>query len=99
MNDTKDFYKLCDAFKVDTSKITGNNKLSAPVPVFIGNEEAEQKVLELKAILTEQIQPELKSYKSLKKNDLVERLDNINTKVDNMLQQLETFYIMKQLEK
>ncbi len=99
MNDTMDFYKLCNAFKVDTSKITGNNKLSAPVPVFIDNEEAEQKVLELKTILTEQIQPELKSYKSLKKNELVERLDNINTKVDNMRQQIETFYTMKQLEK
>lgn len=87
-NDTMDFYKLCKAFKVDTSKIENNNILTAPYQVF--NNDCSEELLtntlsQLKSLKDEQ----LKAYKSLKKDLLVERLDDTLVKIDNNIEYLK----------
>ena len=86
--DTMDFYKLCKAFKVDTSKIENNNILTAPYQVF--NTDCSEELLtntlsQLKSLKGEQ----LKAYKSLKKDGLVERLDDTLAKIDGSIEELE----------
>jgi hypothetical protein len=87
-DDKMDFYKLCKAFKVDTSKIENNNLLTSPYKVF--NTEFAEELLtggltSLKELKTE----ELKSYKSLNKGGLVERLDSTLVKVDSLIEGIE----------
>lgn len=74
LDDNMDFFKLCKAFKVDTSKIENNNLLTAPYEVV--NEEALLKIVESYDKVIDDLQgQELKSYKSDKKDGLVSRLD------------------------
>lgn len=95
--DTMDFYKLCEVFTVDTSKIVGNNTMTPPQRTFM-KDTAENKVESLKE-LCEDVLPELKGYKSLKKDLLVGRLDTISNKLDTLLDKFEGFYEMKQFKK
>lgn len=95
-NDKMDFYKLCEVFKVDTSKIVGNNSLTPPKPVFIDNEAAEEKVIRVSDKLGEILNKELNSYKSLKKGDIVKKLDTIKEQLQDVVEEFESFYEMKQ---
>ena len=88
LDDKMDFYKLCKAFKVDTSKIENNNLLTSPYKVF--NTEFAEELLtggltSLKGLKAD----ELKSYKSLNKGGLVERLDSTVVKVDSLIEGIE----------
>ena len=75
-NDQTDFFKLCKAFKVDTSKVENNNLLTAPYEVF-NIDEAETIAHSWEDIANKLLQGELKSYKSGKKQDLVDAMDSI----------------------
>lgn len=94
--DTTDFYKLCKAFKVDTSKIVSNNLLTPPVRVFITNDTTEAKVLTLQSTIASLITDELTAFKALKKADLCDRMDSLKEKLSAMNDSFEEFYHMKQ---
>lgn len=88
LDDQMDFFKLCKAFKVDTSKIENNNTMTAPYQVL--NTEAFEDVSgETLATLCSLRDNELKSYKSLKKDGLVERLDLSLEKVNGAIKFIE----------
>jgi len=88
LDDQMDFFKLCKSFKVDTSKIENNNLLTAPYQIF--NEEMSEEIVgESLALLSSLKDNELKSYKSLKKDGLVERLDSSLEKVDMMIEYIQ----------
>ena len=73
-DDKMDFYKLCKAFKVDTSKIENNNILTAPYQVI--DQDALLSIVEAyDGVVDDLSDKELKSYKSDKKDGLVGRLD------------------------
>lgn len=74
MDDKMDFYKLCKAFKVDTSKIENNNILTAPYQV-IDQDALLDIVKAYDGVVDDLSDKELKSYKSDKKDGLVGRLD------------------------
>ncbi len=94
LEDPMDFYKLCKAFKVDISAITGNNKLTPPVRTFIGDEESLLSVDEvIQSILTE----DMKGLKSLKKSDAAVVIDRIKDKLESI--DFESQYGMIQEEK
>lgn len=74
-NDTLTFKKLCDAFKVDISKILCNNEYTPPYEVF--NEEEGETIKESTlSIIDNILNGELKSYKSSNKPKLVEAMDS-----------------------
>lgn len=79
-NDQLTFPKLCEAFKVDTSKVIDNNKLSAPKPVF-NTEGAEDMVTVTEDVVNDLLTTKLNAFKSMKKGDLVEILDDIKKKL------------------
>ena len=89
LDDKMDFYKLCKAFKVDTSAIENNNILTAPYKVF-NIELAEELLSEGVSSLKELKLSDLKTYKSLNKGGLVERLDNSVEKVDSIIEFIES---------
>lgn len=74
-NDTLTFKKLCDAFKVDISKILCNNEYTPPYEVF-NVEEGETIKESTLSIIDTILTGELKSYKSSNKPQLVEALDS-----------------------
>lgn len=96
--DKMDFYTLCNAFKVDTSKIVGNNRYTPPKSTFVG-EKCEESVNNLKGVVEEVLCGDLKAYKSLKKGDLVERMDNIKNTLEKLLPEFGKFYEMQQFLK
>lgn len=95
-DDTMDFYKLCKGFKVDTSKIEGNNKLTPPVKTYVGNQDISES---MQAILEELVNNTLKGYKSKKKDDLVKLLDETKEALSDTVKGFDSFYEMKQLKK
>lgn len=92
--DTMDFYKLCKAFKVDTSKVVGNNKLTPPVRKYVGSEDH---VKELQNLLQNIIKQDMKGIKSMKKADQVPVLDGIKEKLSNI--DFDSHYKMVQINK
>lgn len=78
MEDQMDLYKLCKAFKVDTSKVVGNNKYTPPVKTYIGDEDHISSVEEL---ITEIVKQDMKGIKSKKKADQAIVLDTIKEKL------------------
>lgn len=94
VNDTMDFYKLCEAFKVDTSKIVGNNKLSPPQRTFAPKEEA---LLEIKSIIEDVLSSHVKGLKAKKKVDAAIDIDAIKNKLEWI--DFEMFYEMRQFKK
>ena len=95
--DGMDFYKLCSAFKVDTSAIEDNNKLTPPKRTFISDGKAvEDMVVFDHDVLLKLLATQLKGYKSLKKGDLVERLDDIKDCLTDLTDNFEAFYELKQ---
>ena len=88
-NDRTDFFKLCKAFKVDTSKVENNNLLTAPYEV-VDEGYLEDIIGETRVLLASLRDNELKSYKSLKKDGLVERLDLSLEKVVGGLEYIES---------
>jgi hypothetical protein len=93
-DDTMDFYKLCKAFKVDTSKVLGNNKLCPPEKVYVGHEAY---TVALKEEVDTLLKTTLKSYKSLKKDALVGLLDTLKENLSAI--DFDQFYEMQQKEK
>ena len=88
-NDQTDFFKLCKAFKVDTSKVENNNLLTAPYRV-VDEGYLEDIIGETRVLLASLRDNELKSYKSLKKDGLVKRLDLSLEKVVGGLEYIES---------
>lgn len=88
-DDKMDFYKLCKAFKVDTSAIENNNIWTKPYKVF-NIELAEELLSKGVSSLKELKLSDLKTYKSLNKGGLVERLDNSVEKVDSIVEFIES---------
>lgn len=73
-NDKMDFFKLCKAFKVDTSKVENNNLLTAPYKVF-NIDVSEELIGEVLAQTQHVIDNQMRAYKSLKKDEVVGRMD------------------------
>lgn len=97
LNDTMDFFKLCKAFNVDTSKVIDNNKLTPPEPTF-DKDNAEKGVAMLKE-MCEDVVSEIGTYKSLKKPELVDKLSVVLDKMNHMKEQFDDFYVMVQKTK
>ena len=85
--DKMDFFRLCKAFKVDTSAIENNNLWTAPYRIF-NVDFAEELLGNALEVLQGLKDDELKSYKSLNKGGLVERLDLSLEKVDSTIENL-----------
>lgn len=94
VNDTMDFYKLCEAFKVDTSKIIDNNKLSPPQRTFAPKEET---LLEIKSLIETIVSEDMKGFKQLKSTEKNDVFDVIKGKLEGI--DWESFYEMQQSEK
>ena len=92
-NDTMDFYKLCKAFKVDTSKVVNNNTMTPPKLTFI-KDKAEENLDTLKG-LYEDMLPDLKGFKTKKKDDLVKIIGTIVENHGKLGRQFDNFYEMK----
>lgn len=73
-NDKMDFFKLCKAFKVDTSAIENNNLWTAPYEV-VDVDKLLDIVQTYDSVTDDLNSKEFKSYKSDKKDGLVNRLD------------------------
>ena len=73
-NDKMDFFKLCKAFKVDTSKVENNNLLTAPYKVF-NIDVSEELIGEVLAQTQHVVDNQMRAYKSLKKDEVVGRMD------------------------
>lgn len=95
--DSMTFTKLCDAFKVDISRVKDNNKLSAPELTF-NKETAEESLDELKSICYDML-PDLKGFKTSKKGDLVELIEGIKEKHEKVMKEFDNFYHMVQHNK
>ena len=85
---------LLQRFDVDYSKLQGNNLLTPPQRFYEGSEEHTK---ELEEVLNNLLGNELKSYKSLKKGDLVERMDKVKEILESI--SFDSHYVMKQFEK
>lgn len=92
--DTMDFYKLCEAFKVDTSAVVGNNKLTPPVRTFVGEEKS---LLEIKEVINSILTEDMKGCKQLKSKEKDEVFDRIKEKLSAI--SFESQYQMIQEEK
>ncbi|APC44358.1 exodeoxyribonuclease [Pseudoalteromonas phage PH357] len=74
LDDKMDFFKLCKAFRVDTSAIENNNLWTAPYEVVDVNKLLD--IVQTYDSVTDDLNSkEFKSYKSDKKDGLVNRLD------------------------
>lgn len=93
-NDQMDFYKLCEAMKVDTSKIVNNNLLTPPQKVYVGNE---SHVEEVEGKINEILKDKMKGFKTLKKADAAARIDEIKEILESI--SFESHYEMQQFEK
>lgn len=93
-SDPTDFYVLCKAFNVDTSKITNNNLYYPPQKVYVGNEEHSQEVMSLVESI---LKDDLKGFKTLKKADAAERIDIIKAKLESI--NFDSHYEMQQKRK
>ena len=87
--DPTTIYDLLKRFKVDTSKVENNNLLTAPYKV-VDEGYLEDIIGETRVLLASLRDNELKSYKSLKKDGLVERLDLSLEKVVGGLEYIES---------
>lgn len=94
LDDPMDFYKLCAAFKVDTSKIVGNNKLTPPVNTFIGDEDH---IKDLESLIKDILENNVKGLKSKKKSDQAPMIDQIKEKLESI--NFDSHYEMVQTEK
>ncbi len=93
-SDKTDLFSLCEAFKVDTSHIVGNNKLTPPVKTFVGNE---AHIKEIEAIIADILENNVKGLKSKKKADQAPMIDEIKAKLESI--SFESQYAMVQTEK
>ena len=89
--DTMDFYKLCKAFKVDTSAIENNNRLTPPVKTYVGCESHVKSVEELVEGI---LKKDFVGLKAMKKADQAVVLDSIKEKLLSI--NFEDHYEMKQ---
>jgi len=89
--DNTDFYKLCKAFKVDTSNIVGNNNYTAPVKTYVG---CEGNVNEIEDLIQSILKEDMKGLKSMKKADQAIVIDRIKEKLESI--SFESHYEMKQ---
>ena len=97
VTDKMDFYKLCKAMKVDTSKIEANNKLTPPQRTFVKNEDG---WLEAKGLLEDLFTILDVGYSTKKKAELVEILTLAKESVALVLDKADRqFYTLKQKEK
>lgn len=92
--DETDFNKLCKMIGVDTSKIMNNHLYTPPMLEYQGDEDH---ILWLKGILSSMLNDELKGYKSLKKAELVDRLDTVKSLLECV--EFDSHYITRQYRK
>ncbi len=90
-SDTMDFYKLCKAFRVDTSAIENNNRLTPPVKTYVGDE---AHVGEVETLIKDILTSDFKGLKAMKKADQGKVLDTIKEKLLSI--NFESHYDMKQ---
>lgn len=98
VTDDMDFYKLCKAMKVDTSKIENNNLLSPPVKTYCGNEDH---IKELSSLIQSIISEDMKGCKQLKSAEKNEVFDKIKSKLESVDFECHYEYVQheKNLEK
>ncbi|AUR93377.1 hypothetical protein NVP1187O_064 [Vibrio phage 1.187.O._10N.286.49.F1] len=94
VSDATTFSKLCAAFKVDTSAITGNNKLTPPIRTFTGDE---QSILDIQSVIESIITEDMKGCKQLKSTEKNAVFDRIKEKLEGI--DFESQYAMIQEEK
>jgi hypothetical protein len=92
--DNMDFKKLCDAMRVDYSKLVDNNKFTPPIKTFVGNEDHLKLVGDLLESILKEDMKGCKQLKSTEKNDL---FDRIKEKLESI--NFESHYEMKQFTK
>ena len=98
-NDKMDFYKLCKAFKVDTSAIVNNNEWTPPYEVF-NTEGAEELTKKVVTSLDDTLLEDFKAYKSLKKDDVVGKHSSAEDKIKLIKEGLlDNMYITVQRNK
>ncbi len=85
---------ILDEFEVDYEKLKGNNKSSAPVRTFTGDEES---ILDIQSVIESIISEDLRGLKSLKKADAAVVIDRIKEKLESI--DFESQYAMIQEEK
>ena len=99
LDDRMDFYKLCKAFKVDTSAIANNNEWTPPYEVF-NTEGAETFTKEAVRLLEVLQEEDYKAYKSLKKDDVVAKHSSSEDKIKLIKEGLlDNMYITVQRNK
>lgn len=91
VNDNMDFYKLCKAMKVDTSKITNNNLYTPPQKVYVGDEE---NIKEVESVIKNILSDKMKGLKQMKKADAAIRIDEIKALLESI--NFESHYEMQQ---
>lgn len=98
-DDKMDFYKLCKAFKVDTSAIVNNNEWTPPYEVF-NTEGAEELTKKVVTSLDDTLLEDFKAYKSLKKDDVVGKHSSAEEKIKLIREDLlDKMYITVQRNK
>lgn len=85
---------ILDEFEVDYEKLKGNNKCSAPVRTFVGNEES---ILDVEAVIVSILSEDMKGLKQMKKTDAAVVIDRIKEKLEGI--DFESQYAMIQEEK
>lgn len=88
-SDGMNLFNLCNLFKVDTDKLTDNNLWTAPYKEF-NTGQSEEILGDVLSVLSSLKDNELKSYKSLNKGGLVERLDESLEKVDRSIEDINS---------
>ena len=94
-DDTMDLLRLCQATKVDISKVEKNNRYTKPVPVMIEDQAAQDKVQGLREEFEKALKGDLKGFKSKGKAELVDRLERTATLFTELLEGLDGFTEMK----
>ena len=85
---------ILDEFEVDYEKLKDNNKSSAPVRTFTGDEKS---ILDIQSVIESIISEDMRGLKSLKKADAAVVIDRIKEKLESI--DFESQYAMIQEEK
>ncbi|AUR91626.1 hypothetical protein NVP1161O_184 [Vibrio phage 1.161.O._10N.261.48.C5] len=93
-DDDTTILKWLDQYGIDYSHLKGNNKSSAPIRTFTGDEES---ILDIQSVIESIISEDLKGLKSLKKADAAVVIDRIKEKLEGI--DFESQYAMIQEEK
>lgn len=85
---------ILNEFEVDYQKLIDNNKLTPPVKTFVGNEDH---IKELRTLIQDILENNVKGLKSKKKSDQAPMIDQIKKKLESI--NFDSHYEMIQTEK